>query len=50
MALEGLSNIFAKPDSYQVLPYKNYDTEDGKPQLTAFFIPAHSQITLTLLH
>lgn len=41
MALEGLSNIFAKPDSYGVLPYKNYDTEDGKPQLTAFFIPAH---------
>jgi hypothetical protein len=24
-----------------VLPYKNYDTEDGKPQLTSFFLPAH---------
>ena len=41
MALEGLSNIFAKPEGYNVLPYKNYDTEDRKPQLTAFFIPAH---------
>ena len=27
MALEGLSNIFAKPEGYNVLPYKNYDTE-----------------------
>lgn len=41
MALEGLSNIFAKPEGYNVLLYKNYDTEDRKPQLTAFFIPAH---------
>lgn len=41
MALEGLSNIFSKPEGYNVLPYKNYDTEDRKPQLTAFFIPAH---------
>ena len=41
MALEGLSSMFAKPDSYLILPYKNYDTEDNKPQLTAFFIPAH---------
>lgn len=41
MALEGLTNIFAKPEGYNVLPYKNYDTEDRKPQLTAFFIPAH---------
>lgn len=41
MALEGLSTIFQNPEAYNVLAYKNYDTEDGKPQLTAFFLPAH---------
>lgn len=41
MALEGLSKIFTNPQAYNVLPYKNYDTEDGQPQYTAFFIPAH---------
>lgn len=41
MALEGLSKIFSTPEAYNVLPYKNYDTEDGNPAITAFFIPAH---------
>lgn len=41
MALEGLSKIFSNPSAYNVLPYKNYDTEDGQPQYTGFFIPAH---------
>lgn len=41
MALEGLSKMFANPDAYNILPYKNYDTEDGNPAFTAFFIPAH---------
>jgi len=41
MALEGLSTIFQNPEAFNVLPYKNYDTEDGKPQLTSFFLPAH---------
>ena len=39
--LEGLRDIFMSPDAYNVLPFKNYDTEDGVPELTAFFIPAH---------
>lgn len=41
MALEGLSTIFQNPEAFNVLPYKNYDTEDGNPQLTSFFLPAH---------
>ena len=41
MALEGLSTIFQNPEAFNVLPYKHTDTEDGKPQLTAFFLPAH---------
>ena len=41
MALEGLSTIFQNPEAFNVLPYKHRDTEDGKPQLTAFFLPAH---------
>ena len=41
MALEGLSRIFSNPEAYNVLPYRNYDTEDGTPAITAFFIPAH---------
>jgi hypothetical protein len=39
--LEGLSNIFSNPEGFNVLPFKNYDTYDGKPELTAFFLPAH---------
>lgn len=41
MALEGLTNLFSTPEAYNVFPYKNYDTEDDKPILSAFFIPAH---------
>lgn len=41
VALEGLTNLFSNPQGYNVLPYKNYDTEDGKPILSGFFIPAH---------
>ena len=41
VALEGLSSIFSNPAGFNVLPYKNYDTYDGKPELTAFFLPAH---------
>lgn len=41
MALEGLSTIFQNPEAFNVLSYKHTDTEDGKPQLTAFFLPAH---------
>lgn len=40
-ALEGLSKMFSSPEGFNVLPYKNIDTEDGKPQYTGFFIPAH---------
>ena len=35
------STIFSNPEGFTVLPYKNYDTYDGKPELTAFFAPAH---------
>lgn len=41
IALKGLSDIFAKPEAYNVLPFKNYDTDDGKPEISSFFIPAH---------
>lgn len=41
MALQGLNNIFLRPEAYNVLPFKNYDTDDGKPELSSFFIPAH---------
>ena len=41
IAVGGLSTIFTNPEGFDVLPYKNYDTYDGKPELTAFFAPAH---------
>lgn len=39
--IEGLSKLFTKPDAFNVLPFKNYDTDDGKPLLTGFFAPSH---------
>lgn len=39
--LEGLSKIFNDPIKYNVLPYKNSYSKDGKVQFTAFFIPAY---------
>lgn len=41
MALGGLSDIFNNPIAYGVLPFKNYDTDDSKPELTGFFLPSH---------
>lgn len=41
MALGGLADIFTHPAAYNVLPYKNYDTDTDKPELTGFFLPAH---------
>lgn len=41
MALEGLSTMFSNPEGYNILPFKNTDTDDGKPEYTAFFLPAH---------
>lgn len=38
--LAGLAQIFNNPLSYNVLPYKNVDTRDGRIQYTGFFIPA----------
>lgn len=40
-ALHGLSDIFMDPEAFNVLPFKNYDSQDGEPELRAFFIPAH---------
>lgn len=39
--LEGLKTMFLNPDGYNILPFKNYDSDDGRPEITAFFIPAH---------
>ena len=36
-----MGTLFSNPEGFDVLPYKNYDTYDGKPELTAFFAPAH---------
>lgn len=33
--------MFNNPRSYNVLPYKNKYTRDGKIAYTGFFIPAH---------
>lgn len=41
MALQGLADIFLDPEAFNVLPFKNYDTQTGDPELTSFFIPAH---------
>lgn len=41
MALQGLSDLFMTPDAFNILPFKNYDSSDGEPELRAFFIPAH---------
>lgn len=41
MKLQGLATMFTHPEAYNILPFKNYDTEDGKPEITSFFIPAH---------
>lgn len=39
--LEGLARMFNNPLGYNVLPYKNQYTRDGKIAYTGFFIPAH---------
>lgn len=39
--LAGLAKIFNNPITYNVLPYKNFHSRDGKVQYTGFFIPAH---------
>ena len=41
VAVGGIGTLFTNPKGFDVLPYKNYDTYDGKPELTAFFAPAH---------
>jgi hypothetical protein len=39
--LAGLAKMFNDPIQFNVLPYKNAYTRDGKIQYTGFFIPAH---------
>lgn len=41
VAVGGLGELFTNPEGFDIMPYKNYDTYDGKPELTAFFAPAH---------
>lgn len=40
-ALASLAKMFNDPIQFNVLPYKNDYTRDGKIQYTGFFIPAH---------
>lgn len=40
-ALTGLKTMFLNPTGYNILPFKNYDTDDTRPEITAFFLPAH---------
>ena len=40
-ALASLARMFNDPIAFNVLPYKNDYTRDGKIQYTGFFIPAH---------
>lgn len=39
--LEGLAHIFNNPLGYNVLPYKNKHTRDGRIQYTGWFMPAY---------
>lgn len=40
-ALAGLAHIFNNPLGYNVLPYKNQHTRDGRIQYTGWFMPAY---------
>lgn len=40
-SVSGLAEVFNNPMGYNVLPYKNFDTRDGKVQYTGWFLPAH---------
>jgi hypothetical protein len=33
--------MFKNPKAAQILPFKNYDSVSGEPELTAFFCPSH---------
>jgi hypothetical protein len=46
-ALEGIRDMVTNPDSFNVLPYVNRYTPDGREILTAMFIPSY--ITLIKL-
>lgn len=41
VAIDGLRTMFLNPEGYNILPFKNYDSDDGRPEITAFFLPAH---------
>lgn len=40
-ALSGLAHMFNNPMGYNILPFKNVDTRDGRIQFTGWFLPAH---------
>lgn len=44
-ALAGLSSMYYNPESFNMLPYKNYHTRSGEPEFTAFFVPAYTMVT-----
>ena len=43
-SVEGIKGIVTKPDTFNILKYKNIYTPDGRPQLTAMFIPAFRMV------
>ena len=44
LALDGLSQMFYNPESFNILPYRHNSTEDGQYILSAFFLPADAMI------
>ena len=45
-ALEGLSDAYYNPRTYEALPYRHNYTDDGTYVLTGYFIPAYTMITI----
>ena len=41
-ALEGLSDAFYNPNTYEALPYRHCHTQSGEQVITAYFIPAYN--------
>ena len=44
LALDGLSQMFYKPESFNILPYRHNNTEDGQYILSSFFLPADAML------
>lgn len=44
-ALEGLSDAYYNPNTYDALPYRHNYTADGLPVITGYFIPSYTIVT-----